>query len=281
MLFSGENKMKDVLVNVKMKNALDLTAPAISQKIKLSQLNSEGRSQTFILKPNYLKQLVSIEIPDGITTIGKQAFMDCENLEAVVISPSVKKIDYRAFAHCPLLLSFDTVNVENISSLAFFNCSSLRSVFISKSVKLIAADFLNTSFDNCYSLTSIAVDKDNLYFTSEDGILFNKDKTCLIKYPASKAGTCYIIKDNVTDICKYAFSESRFLETVIIPSSVTDISCYAFLNCTNLKSIKFSPGITSVSMGTFSNCISLKDVQLPSNYRIYRAFCFLSLQRSF
>lgn len=123
--------------------------------------------------------------------------------------------------------------VTNIGNCAFVNCHSLARVTIGRGVINIG-----TAFSNCSSLESINVDENNQYYSSdENGILFNKDKTTLIRYPIGKAETSYIIPKRVTSIGSSAFKGCDRLESVTIGSGVKSIGSYTFSDCDNLESI--------------------------------------------
>ena len=89
-------------------------------------------------------------------------------------------------------------------------------------------------FDACTALTQINVASGNTAYCSENGILFNKDKTTLICYPAGKPETDYTIPSSVTVIGKNAFSNCVAITTLTIPAGVTIIEDYAFYFCTAL-----------------------------------------------
>ena len=90
------------------------------------------------------------------------------------------------------------------------------------------------TFDACTALTQINVAGSNTAYYSENGILFNKDKTILLCYPAGKPETDYTIPSSVTVIGKNAFSDCAALTTLTIPAGVTTIESYAFYFCTAL-----------------------------------------------
>ncbi len=117
--------------------------------------------------------------------------------------------------------------------MAFQSCISLSSVTIPKSVTSIE----NFVFNICGLLTAINVDTDNPNYSSEDGVLFNKDKTNLIQYPIGNPRTTYTIPNTVTDIIAYAFEGCLTLTSVTIPESVTTIDEGAFGDCGYLEEI--------------------------------------------
>jgi hypothetical protein len=99
------------------------------------------------------------------------------------------------------------------------------------------------TFYNCENITAINVNSDNKNYSSDQGVLYNKDKTTLIKYPRKKAGTSFNIPDSVTSIREGAFSGTS-LTSVTIPSSVTSIRDGAFVS-NDLTSVTFQGTISS------------------------------------
>jgi len=87
-------------------------------------------------------------------------------------------------------------------------------------------------------LTSIIVDASNTVYSSQDGVLYNKDRTVLIEYPYGKSGG-FTIPDSVTSIGDYAFFNCSGLTSVTIPDSVTSIGSYAFYGCSGLTIADF------------------------------------------
>ena len=176
---------------------------------------------------NYCKSLTSITIPNSVTSIGSGAFSVCESLASVTIPDSVTSIGSGAFEYCTSLTSITIPNsVTSIGYMAFDNCTSLKSVTIPGSVRSIAGN----AFCQCSSLLSIEVSDNNKNYSSFDGVLFNKDKTELITYPAGKPNDTYEIPNSVTSIGEWAFSECESLTSVTIPDSVTSIGSSAFYN---------------------------------------------------
>jgi hypothetical protein len=98
-------------------------------------------------------------------------------------------------------------------------------------------NFSESTFDGCSSLEAVTVNVDNPYYTSQDGVVFNKNMTTLIFYPEGKQDETYAIPDTVTTIGGYAFENVTALQEVTIPESVTYIGVVAFSGCSNLKSI--------------------------------------------
>lgn len=170
-------------------------------------------------------------------------------------------------------------NVEPWLSFA----TDIKKVIINDGITFIS----DHAFSGCTSLSTIYVSTDNINYLSEDGILFNKDKTKLICYPADKKSSSYTIPasvtfvneyafykctlladitipDSITFIGKSAFAYCKSLTSIIIPNSVTFIGGYAFDYCTSLTNIILPNNITNISNGTFANCESLTDIVIPN-----------------
>lgn len=178
--------------------------------------------------------LININIPEGITRIEDYTFYGCNNLANVTIPEGVEIIGRHAFDCCSGLKSIEIPNsVTSIGYGAFARCSSLAKIDIPEEVTTIGSD----AFFSCISLTSINVNEGNKYYISENGVLYNLEKTELIQYPAKKIDTEYNIPSEVTEIKEYAFYGCHNLTIIKIPNSVTNIGHDTFMNCRNLTII--------------------------------------------
>ena len=245
----------------------------------------------------YCNSLTSVTIPDRVTSIGRCAFSNCISLTRVDVSAdnpdyasldgvlfskyktvliqypigntrseyaipdSVKVINYSAFEDCSSLTSVtipDSVTI--IGDYAFLGCSSLASVTIPDSVTSIGY----LALASCSSLTSVDVSADNPNYSALDGVLFNKDKTELIQYPASSTRSEYAIPDSVTSMGNWAFRDCSNLTSVTIGNGFTSIGVYAFYRCSSLTSVTIPDSVTSIDNDAFLDCPKLTSVIIPN-----------------
>jgi hypothetical protein len=201
----------------------------------------------------------SVTIPDGVTFIGKDAFYGCEELASISIPKSVTSIGYGAFFRCKGLTGISLPSgVTSIASTAFWSCGGLTSITIPAGVTSLG----DMPFRFCGNLAEINVDAGNATYSSMEGILFDKAKTALLRYPEAKRELAYTIPEGVKQIGEGAFRECRALTGITIPSSVTSIERVAFFVCRGLTGILIPAGVTSIGSQAFDACSNLKTVML-------------------
>ncbi len=152
-----------------------------------------------------------------------------------------------------------TYTVTTIVDQAFDWCSELESVTIPSTITTIG----NNIFKSCAYITEIIVDGGNTAFSSENGVLFNKDKTVLIYYPSNKTGA-YTIPNTVTTIGDGAFKYCKNLTAVTIQNSVVSIGASAFEGCDKLTSVTIPNSVTSIGEAAFKSCYDLATVTLSN-----------------
>ena len=234
---------------------------------------------------NGCKKLNDIILPDSITSIGETAFQytglynDWSNGNEDVlyinnhlisvyqgtanecnIKSGTKTIADSAFFACGSLPGITIPDsVTSIGNRAFKDCNSLKSITIPKSVTTIG----NCAFYTCYDLQSIEVDSGNPEYCSENGVLYNKEKTEIIRFPKEKTEVSFAIPKSVTKIADGAFEYCKNLTNVTIPNDMTSIGNNAFESCSGLTNITIPKSVTSIGDRAFSECSKLTSIIIP------------------
>ena len=256
--------------------------------------------------------LNSIVIPNGVTTIKENAFYLCSNLKNISIPTSVKSIGRDAFdfSVCSKVnngyyISNCLIGADNeingnftikdgtrlVADSAIKGNENLESITVPASVEIIGDCALNFSSE---SLKNITVANENKYFSSENGVLFNKSKTELLCYPYGKNETTYTVPNTVTKLAKASFSncklnklnlpnnlkyidESAFqeisLKSLSIPESVEYIGKYTFF-LSGIETVNIPKRIATIEEGTFSCCINLKSVSIDNHIKYIGDYAF-------
>ena len=195
---------------------------------------------------------VTAEIPGEIggkpvTALDERCFDGCKELESIVIPETVTQIrDY-----------------------AFQGCVRLGSVEIPASVEEIG----NFCFEGCISLEAIEVDDHNENYCDEDGILYTRNQTELVRYPAAKEGTEYTIGKECGMIAAWGFTNCRYLEKVKM-EKVNSMGADCFMGCTELRNVTLSDGIPELIGASFAKCSKLRTIHMPSNLEKIGDRCF-------
>lgn len=180
---------------------------------------------------------------ETITKIDDSAFEECLSIKTVSIPDSIAEIGYNTFAFC-----------EN-----------LKTVYIGTGL----TDIHGSCFEGCDSLSGIYVDSNNNYLMSENNVLYNKNKTALIKYPAQKTDANFQISNTVTNIYDFAFESCASLKNVVIPYGVTDIGNSAFYCCAKLDNIEIPDSVIYIGGWAFYGTAYYNDKSNWDNETLY------------
>jgi len=206
--------------------------------------------------------LTNITMPNSVTSIGDSAFYDCASLTSITIPNSLTNISMSTFSGCTSLTNITIPDsIASIGEYAFYGCISLTSITIPNSVTEIGI----CAFSGCTSLVAINVATGNKNYVSVNGVLYNKDKTTIICYPAGKKDKNYKILNSVMSISGGAFYSCISLKSITIPNSVTEIGSSAFGCCTSFTSITIPDSVTSIGAWAFNSCINLTSITIPNS----------------
>ena len=249
--FTMPNSVTDI-GNDAFRGCENLTSIIISDKV-----TSIGNSAF-----NSCTGLTAITIPNSVTDIGTYAFAYCDSLTSITLPAGITSIGEGMFMFCESLESITIpAGVTSIDEYAFASCTSLAYITIPASVASIA----KSVFASCESLTSITVNSQNQNFSSENGILYNKIRTTIVRYPMGKTEKSFNIPDGITSIADNAFASCTGLTSITIPTNVTSIGVAAFEECESLISITIPDKVTSIEGWAFWGCESLISITIPDS----------------
>lgn len=191
------------------------------------------------------KQGETYEVPNKVWYVNTSAFAGCSQLTSITLPSSLSGIyDY-----------------------AFKGCSALKSITIPSNVTSVGS----YAFDACTALESIDVAKENTYFVSKDGVLFNKSETKIVRYPIAKSGETYTIPKTVTYIEYGSFADCTNLTSIVIHKTLSAIRNDSFKGCSNLTEITLPLSITATGTSTFEDCTSLTKINVATQNKYYSA----------
>lgn len=163
-------------------------------------------------------KLTDVDIADSVTDIGKSAFCECTSLKNLKLSNSLTALKEMVFKQCSELEAITIPDsVTTIEAAAFVYCNKIKHIAIPSSVTNICKGALDVD------ISMITVDENNKMYCAYENVLYNKDKTVLIKYLRAKPGTLFVIPDSVKEIKPNAFSYAKNLTLLYIPVSVEKI----------------------------------------------------------
>ncbi len=163
--------------------------------------------------------ITAISLPNSVHVIGRRAFMNCSNCMSIKLPNTLRAIEEEAMS----------------------GCRTLTNINIPASTNYIGTN----AFEACSSISAINVDAENAYFSSENGILYDKYKTILVKYPQAKTGSFEI------------------------PIGVTKIATNAINGCTNLISLIIAKTVEQIEKNAISDCPTLVDITVKSDNTNY------------
>ena len=214
--FSGCDSLTNITVDVNNKYYKDIDGNLYTK---------DGKT---LIQYAICKKDASFIIPDGVTTIGDEAFAYCDSLTNITIPNSVTTIGDWAFSNCDSLTCITIPSsVTSIGSSAFSDCYSLTNVRFEENIQLTSIG--NYAFSNCDSLTGITLPSS--VTTIGNGAFAHCDSLNTVIFEENS---------KLTTIGDDAFAYCDSLTGITIPSSVTTIGSSAFYNCYSLKTVYYT-----------------------------------------
>lgn len=212
------------------------------------------------------EQIKKIKVEEGITELGGWAFAAIDYDE----ESGAKPYDNITEIQLPN-------GLEALGRCFMSGCYRVETISIPASVKTIEENAFWVYGDDTGKgyLKNIAVDPENPYFTSENGVLFNKSKTRLLRYCPAAPAANYTVPAMVTQMDEEAFESCPNLHSVILPDNLTVIPEEAFWGCENLASVRLPKNLKIIERDAFSSC-GLTSVDIPEGTEEigYQAFIY-------
>lgn len=227
------------------------------------------------------RKIKNIVVENGVTSIGNEAFSECDNLNNVSLPKSITRIGGAAFVYSLGLTHISIPDkVTCIEGGAFAGCENLSSISIPDSVTTIEWN----AFSYCYNLKDITI-PDNVTYIGDNAFAYCKSLTT-ISLPAGVTRIedgifccCYNLSDikilgKITYIGSHSFTGTN-LSSFVIPSGITIIKNGAFSDCKNLNNISIPKGVTIIEDDAFLRCKSLRNVTIPNTVTRIDGYAFM------
>ena len=229
--------------------------------------------------------MLVLELTSGLKRVGAFAFSECFSLRALDLPDTVERIDRSAFTGTALQELVIPGNVQEIGDNAFNGCIRLSSLTLSEGIRVIEEmAFSNCSdltevllpasverlgdgvFADCLAMTQIAVSPESEHFAVQDNILYSKDLSTLLHYPAGKEEQEFTLPEEVRKIAGLAFASNYFLTDVTLGDHLEEVGSYAFARCSCLTYMYLPPQTTRLGVAPFHDCTALLEIEVdPSN----------------
>lgn len=230
---------------------------SIDEEKKTAEVIGYDQSSSYVTIPSTITVDGKVY---SVVSIGKAAFDGSDKLLEVTIEDGVEEIKKYAFYYCRYLRKVKLpATLKSVGLWAFWKSLSLSSIYIPASL----TDLDERAF-NEGGMMAYEVSPDNPVYSSEDGIMFNKDKTELLHFPAKKYVESYSIPITVEKIGKFAFASNQ-LNEVIFHDKLLSIDDNAFFLCENLAKADVPNSVEFVGESAFSRCYNLTEAHLPEN----------------
>ena len=212
--------------------------------------NSVKKLDPFTLYGTY--KIKKVTFGKYVTEIPSYFLFYCYGIKSYTIPPQVTKVDYTSFP------------------------KALKTLIIGKGLKIFGTDsIMGLSFP----VEEFKVSRNNKYFSSKDGVLYNKKKTKLLGYPGEKKTSKFTMPSSVKTIVYGSFGWHGYLKNVTFTKNVKKIGNAAFVNCSKLSSINIPKNITSIGWWAFHGCHSVTKLTINANKNLKignEAFSYLT-----
>ena len=224
-----------------------------------------------VVNPNATSPELKYEISgDKVVIIRYTGTADSFTIPDNIEGVPVTEIRARAFENCSSLKSITIgENVTTIGKWAFSGCTGITSIEIPEKVESIGG----LAFDKCTALESINVSENNNSYSSEEGVLYDSEKTKIVQCPLGKTGELNVAR-GVKYIDDFAFRSCAQINTINLSEEVLIVGNGAFSGCSSLATVFLPDSITSIGQMAFYKCENLTDIKIPEKVKLIGAQTF-------
>lgn len=194
--------------------------------------------------------ITSVVIPDTVTSIGVNAFQNCEKLVSVDMGQSVKNIGEGAFSNCPELVDVKCSPVLNdLGTSVFGNDEKLKTVNLDGNPNLVI----------------------------KDGIIYSSDMTKLVESLSSADLSNYVLPETVVEINSFAFYNQKELTSINLNKGIKTIPQGAFINCKKLREVTLPDTVVSIGTAAFTGS-AVTNVKIPASVKSINKDAFFNME---
>ena len=173
-----------------------------------------------------------VEIPEGVTSVGRYCFSECRNLAEIILPESL----------------------TSLGDCAFILCTSLTALTLPEALTEVGQN----PFCYCTALTELEGLEANPALVFTDNALYDRENRRLIARLCAAEERVFEVWDECEVIGDYAFADNKYLVSVVLPESVTAVGSYAFFHCTGLQTVEFPAAVEAIGDGCFEQCIAVR-----------------------
>lgn len=183
---------------------------------------------------------------DNVITYGSRVFENCISLTNFVISSKTQQIESDTFNYCQKIESYTCVGNTNYISVdgvlydiaqKYIMAYPQNKKYVNFTIKSSVEEIKDKGLYLNQYLKNIDVQSGNTRYSSVDGILFNYDKSVLLRYPCGKETRDIVIYYNIQTVAEYAFAFNKNIERLELPISTTTIEKNALYGVDNIKTL--------------------------------------------
>ena len=210
---------------------------------------------------HYNREVTSVSFPDSVKKLDSFTLFDTYKIKKVTFGKYVTEIPVLFLRRCSGIKSYTVPpQVTKVNYRSF--PKALKTLIIGKGLKTYGTD---DTMGLSFPVEEIKVSRNNKYFSSKDGVLYNKKKTKLIAYPGGKKTAKFTIPSSVKTVDDNSFAWHGYLKNVTFTKNIKKIGENAFTDCHKLSLIKIPKNVTGIGEFAFYRCENVTKLTINAN----------------